>query len=49
MRCRTDDFDGFIRLRTVALLNLIERATGKGFPGRKSQETVKAFVGALAI
>lgn len=45
---RGDDFDGFIRLRAVALLNLIEQATGKAVPGRDSEETVKAFGGALA-
>jgi len=45
---RADDFDGFIRLRAVALLNLIEQATGKAVPGRDSEETVKAFGGALA-
>jgi hypothetical protein len=45
---RADDFDGFIRLRAVALLDLIEHATGKAVPGRDSEETVKAFGGALA-
>lgn len=45
---RSDDFDGFIRLRATALLNLIEQATGKAVPGRDSEETVKAFGGALA-
>lgn len=45
---RADDFDGFIRLRAVALLDLIEQATGKAVPGRDSEETVKAFGGALA-
>jgi len=44
---RGDDFDGFIRLRAFALLNLIEHATGKAVPGRDSEETVKAFGGAL--
>ena len=45
---RGDDFDGFIRLRAIALLNLIEQATGKAVPGRDSEETVKAFGGALS-
>jgi len=44
---RSDDFDGFIRLRAGALLNLIEEATGKAVPGRDSEETIKAFGGAL--
>jgi len=44
---RGDDFDGFIRLRAFALLNLIEKATGKAVPGRDSEETIKAFGGAL--
>jgi len=44
---RGDDFEGFIRLRAVALLNLIEHATGKAVPGRDSEETIKAFGGAL--
>lgn len=45
---RGDDFDGFIRLRAMALLDLIEHATGKAVPGRDSEETAKAFGGALA-
>ncbi|CAN7599760.1 DUF262 domain-containing protein [Variovorax paradoxus] len=45
---RSDDFDGFIRLRAVALLDLIEHATGKAVPGRDSEETARAFGGALA-
>lgn len=40
---RNDDFDGFIRKRAVALLNLIEEATGKSVSGRDSEETIKAF------
>jgi hypothetical protein len=44
---RTDDFDSFIRLRASALLGLIEVATGKGVSGRESEETAKAFGGAL--
>jgi hypothetical protein len=46
---RSDDFDSFIRLRAVALLNLIEQATGKAVPGRDSEETMKAFGGALTV
>jgi hypothetical protein len=45
---RGDDFDGFIRLRASALLSLIELATGKVVPGKESEETAKAFGGALA-
>jgi hypothetical protein len=44
---RGDDFEGFLRLRAIALLDLIEQATGKAVPGRDSEETVKAFGGAL--
>lgn len=44
---RGDDFYGFLRLRAIALLDLIEQATGKAVPGRDSEETVKAFGGAL--
>ena len=44
---RADDFDGFIRLRASALLGLIEEATGKAVAGRESEETAKAFGGAL--
>jgi hypothetical protein len=44
---RADDFDGFIRLRAVALLTLIEQATGKAVTGRDSEDTVKAFGGEL--
>ncbi len=44
---RTDDFDSFIRLRASALLGLIEGATGKAVSGRESEETTKAFGGAL--
>jgi len=42
-----DDFDGFIRRRASALLQLIEGATGKAIAGRESEETAKAFGGAL--
>jgi hypothetical protein len=44
---RTDDFDGFIRLRAASLLDLIESATGKAVSGRDSDDTIKAFGGAL--
>jgi hypothetical protein len=44
---RADDFDGFIRRRATALLELIESAMGKAVSGRDSEETVKAFGGAL--
>ncbi len=44
---RADDFDGFIRRRASALLGLIEGATGKAVSGRDSEETAKAFGGAL--
>lgn len=44
---RSDDFDGFTRLRAVALLALIEQATGKSVAGRDSEETIKAFGAAL--
>jgi hypothetical protein len=44
---RSDAFDGFIRVRASALLRLIEESTGKAVSGRDSEETVKAFGGAL--
>lgn len=44
---RSDDFDGFVRLRAIALLSLIEQATGKHVSGRDSEDTVKAFGAAL--
>jgi len=44
---RADDFDSFIRRRATALLGLIEGATGKAVSGRESEETAKAFGGAL--
>lgn len=40
---RNDDFEGFIRGRASALLNLIEAATGKSVSGRDSEETVSSF------
>lgn len=45
---RANDFDSFIRHRASALLGLIESATGKSVPGRDSEETAKAFGGALS-
>ncbi|HNP64835.1 MAG TPA: DUF262 domain-containing protein [Woeseiaceae bacterium] len=44
---RADDFDSFLRRRAAALLGLIEGATGKTVAGRDSEETAKAFGGAL--
>ena len=44
---RADDFDAFIRLRAALLLDLIEQATGKAVSGRDSEDTLKAFGGAL--
>jgi hypothetical protein len=44
---RSDDFDGFLRLRAALLLNLVEKAMGKDVVGRDSQEAVSAFGGAL--
>lgn len=44
---RADHFEVFIRHRASALLGLIENATGKTVSGRDSEETVKAFGGAL--
>lgn len=44
---RADEFDTFIRLRAISLLDLIERATGKTVPGRDSEDTIKAFGAAL--
>ncbi len=44
---RSDDFDGFLRGRGANLLRLIEQATGKLVSGRESDETVKAFGGAI--
>lgn len=47
LELRVDDFDGFIRRRASALLELIEGATGKTVVGRESEETAKAFGGVL--
>lgn len=44
---RSDNFDGFIVDRAKALLDLIEKATGKKISGRASDETVAAFGVAL--
>lgn len=44
---RSDDFDGFIRARAGALLDLVEKATGKEISGRDSTETVNAFGGVV--
>jgi hypothetical protein len=44
-----DDFNGFIRSRASALLDLIEKATGKHIAGRDSEETLTAFGGELPL
>ncbi len=44
---RADDFHGFIRDRATALLDLIEKATGRTVSGRDSDEVKKAFGGPL--
>jgi hypothetical protein len=44
---RADDFEAFLRARAGALLDLVETATGKQISGRDSEETIKAFGGAL--
>jgi hypothetical protein len=46
-RLRADDFHGFLVHRAGALLDLIERATGKSISGRTAEETVKAYGAAL--
>ena len=43
----TDNFNEFFVNRATKLLNRIERATGKPIAGRDSEETIKAFGGAL--
>jgi len=45
---RTDQFDAFIIMRAVALLDLIEQATGRSIYGRDSEEVVDAFGESLA-
>jgi hypothetical protein len=42
---RADNFDGFIQARAGALLDLVEKATGKQISGRDSEKTVTAFGG----
>jgi hypothetical protein len=44
---RADDFEAFLRYRAGALLDLVEKATGKQVSGRDADETVSAFGGAL--
>ena len=39
----SDDFDGYFKARAIALLDLIEDATGKAVADRASEETVKRF------
>ena len=43
-----DNFDEFIKDRSIKLLDRIEKATGKVVAGRDSQETVDAFGASLA-
>ncbi|HEV7667174.1 MAG TPA: DUF262 domain-containing protein [Thermoanaerobaculia bacterium] len=44
---RANDFDSFIRARATSLLELIEGAMGKAVSGRDSEETIRAFGGAV--
>ncbi len=44
---RVDNFDGFIQARAGALLDLVEKATGKQISGRDSEQTITEFGGAL--
>jgi len=46
---RTDSFESFIQQRAIALLGIIEDATGKVVSGRDSDETKKAYGGALVL
>ena len=41
--CRADDFDMYFVKRAIAILNAIEKATGKAVPGRDSEETIRGF------
>lgn len=45
---RQDDFEGFLRQRASALLDLVEQATGKQVTGRNSDEVKAAFGGSLS-
>jgi hypothetical protein len=42
---RTDNFYAFLRARAGALLNLVDKATGKQIAGRDSEETIHAIGG----
>lgn len=44
---RANDCDAFLRTRAGALLDLVERTTGRTISGRDSDETVGAFGGPL--
>ena len=45
--CRANNFESFFVERAIALLDAIEKATGKAISGRDSEETVQAFGAAL--
>ena len=44
---RADDFNGFLRTRAVALLDAIERVTGKPVSGRDAEDVIAKFGGSL--
>ena len=45
--CRNDQFDSYFVKRASALLNAIERATGKPISARNSEDVIKEFGQAL--
>jgi len=45
--CRTNNFDNYFVKRAIALLDAIEKATGKAISGRDSEETIQTFGAAL--
>ena len=45
--CRNDDFNTYFVKRASALLDAIERATGKPISGRNSEDVIKEFGTAL--
>lgn len=45
--CRNDDFDNYFIKRAIAILNLIEKATGKIIDGRDSDSVTHDFGGKL--
>ena len=45
--CRTDDFNTYFLKRAIAILNAIEKATGKKISGRDSEAVVNDFGGKL--